>query len=66
MKRKGLTVIDELVFLIFALVFIAGWVQNIYKLTECDFEAPYTAEIIHGIGVIPVIGAITGWIDVGN
>lgn len=43
-----------------------GWVKNIIKLTNCDFEAPYKAEIIYGIGIIPVVGAITGWIDVGR
>ena len=43
-----------------------GWVKNVIKLTDCDFEAPYKAEIIHGLGVIPPIGAITGWMNPGE
>lgn len=43
-----------------------GWVKNIYKLTECDFEKPYKAEVIHTVGLIPIVGAVTGWIDVGK
>ena len=41
----------------------AGWVKNIVKLTDCDFEAPYKCEIVHIVGIIPPVGAITGWID---
>ena len=43
-----------------------GWVKNLIKLNECDFEAPYKAEIIHTIGLIPPIGMITGWLDAGK
>jgi hypothetical protein len=43
-----------------------GMVKNIIKLTDCDFEPSYKAEIIHIIGLIPPIGAITGWLDVGK
>lgn len=44
----------------------AGWVKNLIKLTECDFEAPYKAEIIHAVGILPPVGMITGWLDVGK
>lgn len=57
-------------FLIIAAVIIAvvgtGWVKNIIKLSECDFQAPYTAEVIHAIGIIPPVGMITGWLDLGK
>lgn len=43
-----------------------GWVKNIIKLSECDFEAPYKAEVVYGIGVIPMVGMVTGWLDVGK
>lgn len=43
-----------------------GWVKNLVKLSECDFEAPYKAEIIHAAGLVPPIGAVTGWLDVGK
>lgn len=48
------------------LVLPVGWVKNIIKLTQCDFEAPYNAEIIHGVGIVPIVGAVTGWMDFGK
>jgi hypothetical protein len=41
---------------------------NIYKLTQCDFEAPYKAEIIRGIGVFPVvpIGIVAGYLHIDD
>ena len=43
-----------------------GWVLNCYKFVKLDFEAPYKAEAIRGIGVFTGFGAIIGYIDVGN
>ena len=48
------------------LVIGTGWVKNLIKLTECDFEAPYKAEVIHIVGLVPPVGAITGWLDLGK
>ena len=45
---------------------VGGWCQNLYKLSECDFEAPYKAEVIHTIGIIPIVGVFTGWMDFGK
>ena len=42
---------------------LIGWVMNIYKLSECDFKAPYKCEAMHFIGLIPPVGAFTGWMD---
>tara|TARA_R110000851_G_scaffold183382_1_gene332651 strand:+ start:72 stop:269 length:198 start_codon:yes stop_codon:yes gene_type:complete len=54
--------------LIFLLVLATGvgWVKNIIKLADCDFQAPYKAEVIHTIGLIPFVGLFTGWVDVGK
>jgi len=52
-------------FIIIAIVG-TGWVKNIIKLSNCDFKAPYKAEIIHGVGIIPPVGMITGWLNVGK
>jgi len=54
----------ELVFIVLWLVIAIGWSVNLYKLVTCDFEAPYKAEIIRGIGLIPPVGAIVGWMDI--
>ena len=43
-----------------------GWIMNLAKLSNCDFEAPYKAEIIHTVGLIPPIGAVTGWMELGK
>lgn len=47
-------------------VFI-GWVMNIYKLTQCDFDTPLKAEVIRAVG-IPVfpIGVVVGYMDIDD
>ncbi len=53
-----------MVYVVIILAIGAGWVKNIVKLSECDFEAPYKAEILRSIGIIPPIGAIMGYMDI--
>ena len=50
----------QIVVLIIVVIIMVGWVKNPIKLTDCDFEAPYKAEVIHTVGLVPPIGAITG------
>ncbi len=64
-NQQGFTVI-EMTIAIIILISIIGWVSNIVKLTNCDFESPYKCEVVHTVGIIPPVGAITGWIDVGK
>lgn len=45
---------------------VIGWFMNLYKLSQCDFEYPYKAEIIHSVGIVPMVGAVTGWLDLGK
>ena len=54
------------IIVVIIIVGLTGWVKNIIKLSNCDFEAPYKAEVIHAIGIIPPVGAITGWLDLGK
>lgn len=42
---------------------LAAWVVNFVKLTECDFEAPYKCEAIHGVGIIPPVALGSVWFD---
>ena len=51
---------------VFLLVMGTGWVKNVVKLSECDFKAPYKAEVIHAVGIIPPIGMVTGWLNPGK
>jgi hypothetical protein len=44
---------------------VCGWCLNVYKLTQCDFEAPYKAEVIRGIGVpFGPVGIFAGYLDI--
>lgn len=43
---------------------VVGWGMNLYKLTKLDFKSPYKAEIIRGIGLFPIVGAVTGYINI--
>lgn len=63
MKRE-ITLMELVLVLVFLLGFV-GWVKDVVRFASCDFEAPYKAEIVYGAGLIPPIGAITGWLDVG-
>lgn len=59
---KGMMIFGAVVIFVVAV----GWVMNIVKLANCDFEAPYKCEVIHTVGLIPPVGMITGWLDVGK
>lgn len=50
------------IYLAAALFAFSGWCINIYKFLSADFESPYKAEIIRGIGIpVPPVGVISGW-----
>lgn len=56
--------------IVFLLVIFAGgfgWGKNIFELTDCDFDAPYKAEVIRVVS-IPVwpMGMIVGYMDLGK
>ena len=46
---------------------VFGWASNVYKFTQCDFKAPYRAEIIRGVGIpFPPVGVIAGYMDIDD
>lgn len=52
------------ILLVVALMII-GYGNNIVHFVNCDFESPYKAEAIYGVGIaFPIMGAITGYIDI--
>jgi len=57
-------------FVIVAAIVLAGligWSMNAYKLTQCDFVAPYKCEGIRAAGVfVPSIGAIAGYVTIND
>lgn len=64
-NKKGFTGVE----LLFAVIFlggIIGYVLNIVKLVRCDFKEPYKAEVVHALGLVTGLGAVTGWSNVGK
>ncbi len=44
-----------------------GWGINVGKLVQCDFKAPYKAEVVRSVGVvIPMVGGIAGFMEIGD
>lgn len=44
--------------------FMVGWCVNVYRFCTSDFESPYRAEIIRGVGIpVAPVGAVVGFID---
>ena len=54
------------IYLVIVIGMGTGWVKNLIKLSECDFEPSYKAEIFYAVGIIPFVGAFTGWMDFGK
>lgn len=50
-------------YLVMLVLLLAPWIVNFVKLTDCDFEAPYRCEAIHGAGLIPAVSFVTVWFD---
>jgi len=60
-SQKGYT-ITELLLLIAIIAVIGSYLVNVIKFTQCDFEAPYQCEIVHGAGLLPLpIAPLTVW-----
>ena len=59
------TLFGSAIVLNIAIMLVIGisWCVNLYKFTQCDFEPSWKGEIIHGIGLIPVVSVVTAWSD---
>ena len=73
MQRKGFVLIELLLIPMIligaclSVVMGVGWFINVYKLCKCDFESPYRAEVIRGVGTIVFpLGCVAGWLDIGD
>lgn len=62
MKDKPAIIVIVIAVSIFG-VMLTGWVKNLSKLTDCDFEAPYKCEVVRTVGVVPPIGAVIGYME---
>lgn len=54
------------IYLLFVVFMFTGWVKSVYKLTQCDFEPSYKAEILYAIGTFSGAGAFLGYFDFGK
>lgn len=64
MRTMNVLIVLSIVTIILGTV---GWGLNIVKLCQCDFEAPYKAEVVRAIGIpIPLVGAVAGWCDIDD
>jgi hypothetical protein len=44
-----------------------GYVKNVFKFIDSDFEAPYKSEIVRAVGIpVPIVGVIAGFMDIGD
>lgn len=48
------------------ITFILGYILGIVKFVRCDFDAPYKAEVLYGIGIVTGYNVILGWINLGK
>lgn len=46
-------------------VAVVGYVKNILALTECNFRAPYKAEVFRTVGVFTgPVGSVLGFMEI--
>jgi hypothetical protein len=44
-----------------------GWIVNLVAFFDCDFDLPMKCEAVRGIGiVVPFVGGVTGYMDLGQ
>ena len=54
-----------IVCLVASLIFGIGYIANVVKLLQCDFQAPYKSEVIRGVGIfVPFVGAPAGYLRI--
>jgi hypothetical protein len=60
-------VLAFLVMIMLGLCSALGWGMNIYKFASCDFQEPYKAEIVRGIGIpFAPMGAVVGYFRIAD
>jgi len=64
LQEKGLLFVLFVIVLL-PICLLAGWVRNLYLFTQLDFQEPYKAEVIRGIGITP-LGGIIGYININD
>ena len=62
MKNSSTSI--NIIGLIIIVFCFTGWVKNIIKLSECDFEPSYRSEVLRTIGIpVAPMGIVIGYMD---
>lgn len=62
-----LPVIIIIVMILISLLLAIGWIINIVKFCMLDFDEPYKAEILRGVGIpFAPLGGVIGWINIDD
>ena len=62
MKNSSTSI--NIIGLIIIIFCFTGWVKNIIKLSECDFEPSYKSEVLRIIGIpVAPMGIVIGYMD---
>lgn len=62
MKNSSTSI--NIIGLIIIVFCFTGWVKNIIKLSECDFEPSYKSEVLRIIGIpVAPMGIVIGYMD---
>ena len=52
------------IYVLLAIFGLVGWIKNISKLIDCDFESSYKTEVLRTVGIVVApMGAIIGYMD---
>jgi hypothetical protein len=62
--KTFLRYISILVIVSISILGLLGWCMSVIKLVRSDFDAPYKAEILYGIGTFTGAGAVIGWFNI--
>lgn len=58
--------ISGIIYVAFIIAALVGEVKCIVKLCQCDFEPSYKAEVFYTIGTFTGVGAVIGYLDLGE
>jgi len=57
-------IITYSIYFAIAIFGLIGWIKNISKLIDCDFEPSYKSEVLRIIGIpMAPMGAVIGYMD---
>lgn len=62
--EKLIKIISAIFIAAFIIIPTLGWIKCVVKFVKSDFDAPYKAEIVYGIGTFTGAGAVIGYINI--